>query len=70
MTDFETIVVALVEVNKKYPDLRFTQVLDMLDINSSKQEGRTAKLIENFYDEDTKVLNRVKEALKLYGDDI
>jgi len=67
MTDFETIVVALVEANKKWPELRFTQVLQALDINMLDlggilKDGRV--IADNFYTEDKEVLKDIEQALK------
>lgn len=64
MTDFETIVVALVEANKKWPELRFTQVLQTLDINWRSLGGDGIKISDNFYDEDVKVLKRIEESIE------
>jgi len=64
MTDFETIVIALVEANKKWPELRFTQVLQVLDINTRRLGGDGVRISENFYTEDKEVLKDIEQALK------
>ena len=73
MTDFETIVIALVEANKKWPELRFTQVLQVLEINMLDlcntplcEKGIT----DNFYTEDKQVLKDIEHALKELQNDI
>jgi len=60
MTDFETIVIALVEANKKWPELRFTQILQVLNINT---KGSTNGLGDNFHHTDKKILKDIKESL-------
>ena len=67
MTDFETIVVALVEANKKWPELRFTQVLQVLEINlielaDTPEHGHL--ITDNFYTDDKTVLKDIEQALK------
>jgi|TARA_R110000851_G_scaffold51380_2_gene122002 hypothetical protein len=64
MTDFETIIVALVEVNKKYPKLRFTQMLQTLNINTFENQGQPLGIKDNFYVSDKIILMKIEKALK------
>lgn len=65
MTDFETIIISLVEVNKKWPDLRFTQMLQKLNINTFEGQGKNSSCIkDNFYVSDKIILMKIEKALK------
>ena len=65
MTDFETIIISLVEVNKKWPDLRFTQMLQKLNINTFEGQGKNSLCIkDNFYVSDKIILMKIEKALK------
>tara|TARA_S200002703_G_C3796648_1_gene245939 strand:+ start:1394 stop:1615 length:222 start_codon:yes stop_codon:yes gene_type:complete len=63
MTDFESIVVAIAEIHVKYPELRFTQVLQMLNINTTIPISPMPLIEDNFHKEDKEVLEGVKQVL-------